>query len=272
MKRHRKRLLSIAALTLGLVAFLLIWNREPRYQGKTISEWADIGLKATDSVPWDEPNVLLASNAIHQIGASGLPRMQSRIPKPTDLRLKLMTDLHRFPKLRAIVEPEYIRRIDRLSFSLYSLGEKSIPLVSEVSTNEVLGPGYFVKVIGPPALPALIPTLTNSPPNFQADLALRLIVEEWGHKAVAAGPTLWRQMELNQIPSDEGAWLEALAATGYRAEELAHRLLTRLQTNSEPANVSEREIAALVRTRKWGAEALVSLLDHPTPQVRQYAI
>jgi hypothetical protein len=272
MTRRRKQLLSLAALALGLVAFLLIWNREPSYQGRTISEWADIGIEATDTVPRDEPNILVASNAIHQIGASGLPWIRSMIPNRTDLRFKLMVNFPRFSQVGNMVEPGYVRKIDRLSFYLYALGEKSLPLVSEISTNGVLIiPGYFVDSIGPPALPALIQILTNRPPNTQTDLAIELVTE-WGSQAVAAGPTLWHQMELNQIPSDESAWLEALAATGYRAEELAQLLLTRLRTNSEPTNVSEREIAALVRTRKWGAEALVSLLDHPSPQIRQCAI
>jgi hypothetical protein len=164
MTRRRKLLLFIAALALGLMALLLIRNREPRYQGRTISEWADLGLKATDSVPWDEPNVLMASNAIHQIGAESFPWLRSQFPRTNDFRSKISPILDRLPAVwSAGSASSQNLGGDRLSFSLYALGESALPLVPELSTLDYFYPGYFFSRIGPPALPALIPMLTNSP-------------------------------------------------------------------------------------------------------------
>ena len=268
MRRRGKLLLSIAALTIGMVAILLIWNREPRYQGRTISEWADLGLKATDSVPWDEPNVILASNAIHQIGAESFPWLRSNYPRKSGFRARLMSLLQSISAARSVAASSSALRSERLSFSLYSLGESALPLVPELADVDYFYPGYFITDIGPRALPALIPMLTNSAPNADAILAL-VQVRRWGEKAAAAGPTLWLAVQVGQIPTNESSWLNALAATGYRREELAHLLLTRMQTPTRTPDENASDIFTLSLIPSAGPAALFSLLNHSSRQIQQ---
>lgn len=279
MRRRGKLLLSIAALTVGLVAILLTWNRAsdhglgpsvPIFQGKTIEAWADLGIAAAMAHPQDLPNALLASNAIHQIGAPAIGWIGAMIPKHTDLTMQLGSRILLPDAIKDPIADGAIQDVRRALFVLYALDGATTPYVCEVPTNWVLTPSYAAGVVGTAALPVVIPALTNGTSVEIKDRLLTSIVH-WGSDARRAGPLLWERWEQNTMPTDRNLWLLALSATGYRADELAGRLMAKL-TNT-PANPPEREatLSQLAVMGRPGSEALLSLLHHPDRTLQQQA-
>jgi hypothetical protein len=210
-------------------------------------------------VPWDEPNVLLASNAIHQIGTQSFGWMRGSFPKKDGLELKFYEWLGKnAPEsldLQDHIKLPLIHRVERVGFAAYSLGDIFVPLVGEFSTSNFPLPHYIVSSIGPKALPSLIPFLTRSPPDQQTDLALGLI-RLWGTNAFDAGPNLWNMAKTNQSLLHESRWLMALASTGYRSEELAKILVARIRSETTTPDYSKLEIWALARVPEWGGSGL----------------
>ena len=97
MTQRRKNILTtMAALVAVFVGLWLFIHREPRYDGRSLSEWADIGLRATDQEPWNTADVLMASNAIRQIGAKAMPfadEWNTRPPALYGIHDKLLMDV-----------------------------------------------------------------------------------------------------------------------------------------------------------------------------------
>ena len=70
MAARRTKLISLALVLLTMAVIAAVWqNREPRHDGKKLSEWADMGIAATSGPEWRTNDLLLASNAVTQIGA-----------------------------------------------------------------------------------------------------------------------------------------------------------------------------------------------------------
>jgi hypothetical protein len=83
---------------------------------------------------------------------------------------------------------------------------------------------------------------------------------------------LWSGMESIRNTVNEGNWLSALASTGYRSEELSKMLVARIRSDAKPPDYAKQLIWALARIPGWGTRALVSLIDHPEPEVQQRAL
>ncbi len=68
MKRRRSLvIILVATLITGLVA-LVLWRSEPRYGGRSLTDWAIQGQDYENLALTDKPDYLAASNAIHQMG------------------------------------------------------------------------------------------------------------------------------------------------------------------------------------------------------------
>ena len=274
----KKRKITLSVISLIAVIFIGWWfvnSREPSYNGRSLSEWADMGLKATDTTPWDIPNLLLASNAIHQIGTNSFPWLRHSIPNRGSSQIRFLEWLDKiavFPDqlVDSLVKP-LIHKTERTGFAAYSLGEVCLPLVAEFSADSNLFPQHFVESVGSRALPALIPMLTNRVPDIQTDFALRF-VRLWRTNAIAAGPYLWSIMESNYGSTNEIKWLQALAGTGYRSEELSKMLIARIRSDAKPPDYAKQQIVALARIPRLWAPSLVSLFDHPEPFVQRRAL
>jgi hypothetical protein len=68
MNRQRKLLIALPAVMLLAVVALLVWRSEPRYGGRSLTDWA---IQAQDYEKLgltDKPDYLAASNAIHRMG------------------------------------------------------------------------------------------------------------------------------------------------------------------------------------------------------------
>jgi hypothetical protein len=196
MTRRRKLLLSIAALALGLVAVQLIRNREPRHQGRTISEWADIGLKATDTVPWDMPNVLLASNAFRRIGAPALEvrffmtNYQSGFGmKAAQWASKMGTPGEAVAGwLEDSAAREWDALYDRSSFIAYSLAADTNLHLPRLLSDEYLNTSGVAAALDEshaPMLANILLTETN-----QTGVNARMVLFFMGDKASSADPIL----------------------------------------------------------------------------------
>ena len=79
-------------------------------------------------------------------------------------------------------------------------------------------------------------------------------------------------METNHGDVNESRWLSALASTGYRAEEFSKMLGARIRSDAKPPDYAKHHIRALERVPGWAAPALVSLLEHPQPEVQRRAL
>lgn len=276
MAKKRKIILSVVSLIAAIViGWWFISSREPSYNGRSLSEWADIGLKATDTAPWDIPNVLLASNAIHQIGTNSFPWIRRSMLNKGSNQVRVLVWLQEISmvpdEFQRMVAAPLIHRMEQIRFVVFSVGEIGLPLFPEFSGNTIPSQEDFVVSIGSRALPALIPMLTNGTPGSQTDLARRLI-GFWRTNAIAAGPYLWSIRESNYGSTNESTWLQALAGTGYRSEELSKMLVARIRSDAKPPDYAKQQIVALARIPRLWAPSLVSLLDHPEPAVQQHVL
>ena len=83
MKRIRLIVIVVAVIVLGVVAFAIFRAREPRYQGRTLSEWIEDGEKTSDKFSRyagstakkleADPDWQRASHAVKQIGYDAVP-------------------------------------------------------------------------------------------------------------------------------------------------------------------------------------------------------
>ena len=274
-KRRKIILLTTAALAVVLVGLWLFIRREPCYDGRSLSEWADMGLRATDQEPWNTSDVLVASNAIRQIGIKSFPWIRNAVLKKDSTGIRVLSRLDWSSsigdELRRVLAKPLILRTERTCFIFYSLSEQALPLIDELSNSNTIFSTSYIECMGPRALPALIPLLANSPSDDRTDLALRF-VRLWGTNAFAAGPHLWSVVETNHRDANESRWLSALASTGYRAEEFSKMLVAHIRSDAKPPDYAKHHIWALGRVPGWAAPALVSLLEHPQPEVQRRAL
>jgi hypothetical protein len=79
MKRHRLMLLLIIVLPACILALYLHHNREPRYEGRTLTQWLeDIDHTATFHSPTDKFPAA-RSHAIKQIGTNAIPFLLKKL-------------------------------------------------------------------------------------------------------------------------------------------------------------------------------------------------
>ena len=274
MAKKRKIILSTTAALAALLAGLLIL-REPRHDGRSLSEWAEIGLHATDQEPWNTADVLTASNAIRQIGAKSFPWIRRSVLKSDSAKVRFLSWLESASdtaqEFQLIITKPLILRTERSCFVLYSLSDLALPLVDELSASNAMFSESYIESIGPNALPALIPMITNQPPDTRTDLVVRM-VKLWGTNALSAGPSLWGGMKMNRDRFSEGRWLTALAGTGHRPNELSEALVELIHSDAKPPYFGQPFISALRTVPGAAAPALVKLLDHPQNEVRRRAL
>ncbi len=272
MTRRRKLLLSIAALALGLVALLLIRNREPRYQGRTISEWADIGLKATDSVPWDEPNVLMASNALRRIGMPALGvRFSSDVyRKDTRLLAACLAEKLGGPGeeivawLKARAHQDADALLDRSAFIAYSLATDTNVFLPRLLDDEWLNATVVTAALDGSLAPKLVDVFLSQ--TNPAGNNARMVLTYMGSKAASADPILRPFVGTSRGHPNWEAAIRIVAQVGHRQEDTANMVLTDAEL---PAN-KKLEILALMGEQ--GTRATAGFLTDTNPAVRGQAL
>ena len=138
----------------SIVVLLLAWGREPRYQGRTLSEW----LSEFNRIPPDRP-ATEAVEAIQAIGDKALPFLLSSI---------WATEPQHYWRVRIWInktfQKSYRSRIDLCAPSwraLSILGPRAVPAIPEIVKHAAGGPFkgraiIALAVLGTNSTPALI--------------------------------------------------------------------------------------------------------------------
>lgn len=267
MTRRRKLLLPLAALALGLVVVLLIRNREPRYQGRTISEWADLGLKATDTVPWDEPNVLLASNALRQIGDPAFASRVSMDASQYDLVMRAARLAGKLGPLGKMIaewlatdtHKDMVVHIDRSGFIDYSLATATNAFLPRLLDDAYSHLAVIAAALDEPHAPMLADVFLNQ--TNRAGKNALMVLDFMGSRASSADPILRPFIETNRSHPNWEAAMWIIARAGLHQEDTAQKIVgdARLATNTK--------LAMLAWTGEPGIRATASFLTDTDPAI-----
>lgn len=182
-----RRLLIVLAIfaTLAIILFALI-PREPKYQGRTLSEWIK------DSAPRrsPDPEQTRAVEAVRHIGTNGLPWLIKWISarEPRDWQINLTSagaPLPRWVRLKLLpslfgINSYYAHRRVALDGFLI-LGPQAAPAVPDLfrimtaSTKPLSAVPGALDSIGTAGVPAALNIVTNSANSFR----LRFAAEYW---------------------------------------------------------------------------------------------
>lgn len=256
-----------SALVLTL-CFCLTSGLAGAAEKKTVEEWADIGLKATDREPWDHASVLTASNALHTMSAEALPKVREWIGFERKLHPVV-------EQLRAKIEPkptpptpEELAAIkldaERTLFVVYSLQTEARPLFVEWSRPQRAGlsPNLLMEVLNADNIPHLV-AVTN--PEQESDYLWTLLWQfpRWGTNGAAGGPFLRKVLDsaiMRESSSDfPDRAAVALAVTGHDSVRFAKEVAAM----GRETHVMAREVLGAIGPAGW--EHLLTRLHSKEP-------
>ncbi len=123
MKRIRLIVIVVAVVVLGNLSIFILRAREPRYQGRTLTEWIESAANNPDS----DPERHEAENAIKQMSSDAIPwllkwaQVRDSLPKA-----KLIDWLDRHPSLHVQIKGAgYYNYLAAFGFQL--LGNEAKP-------------------------------------------------------------------------------------------------------------------------------------------------
>jgi hypothetical protein len=185
VKKRRLQLFVILAVGAALVFALTQYRREPKFEGRTLSAWIQMGLDR----PMPKKN-LDVTNAVRNMGAAGIPTLLDYLsarPSMLERYLNSRDDYERFPRAWRM------RASDRINVGLYGfciLGTQAMPALPALSnlvleTEHSVYPAEALAQLGPAALPALRLALTNDSFGVNASAARALAT----HPALARAAT-----------------------------------------------------------------------------------
>ncbi len=280
--RKRKKVLIVVGLALAAILVLLLWpgEPEPRYQGRTLSEWLGRYRQGGNQRPE-------AFEALRNMGTNALPTLLRWISyDPAQFRETVVTLARKLPGSLGLSAPE--RRAADAERAFGILGREALPAAPELARLAETSRGRRRPVtcvralgsLGPGALPAMISILTNTSgmaryyviayiptAGTNAWRAVPALIECLKDPAVAiqaagalgrlpgrptnAVPALTAMLQ-NPTPNYSAAAAFALAAVGPSARSAVPELLTMLNSSSpeasSAASVALRQIAPEVLT------------------------
>ena len=283
MAKKRKIILSVVSLIVALfIGWSFVSSREPSYDGRSLSEWADMGLKATDQWPWNTNDVLVASNAIRQIGRKAVPLAYAwggKLPSwgLIDGQLNELSGqigwMERFPNGddRYGYGSFLLRPFERGRFIAYAMQED---MVSGSTNSFRLGRPSPEWVLNSFNDRTLLLALEQLPPNAAAEVATAVLHEigAEGRDESVFGPALWAFSEATTNREAHFLSLTRMARTGFRPEEIAANLAVVPRSTNPDDSVSYRQIlAAFRKLGPVGWPYLARSLTNELPLVRQKA-
>jgi hypothetical protein len=201
----RAKLIALAIGAAVTVLFALaIWpDREPSYQGKSLSYWVGSFSNANSPIPgWaSAAQTEMARNAIRHIGTNGIPLLIEWVSYDGRRRRNWLTrlpmGLGRTRLLQHMCsDPRKEVRAGEAAKALITLGPEASPAFPELgrilTDGEFWGAGTtalsILREIGEPAVPTLVFTMTNKPSRMREVIVMNL--NQMGPKASAAVPAL----------------------------------------------------------------------------------
>lgn len=316
MKRIRRvGLLILFALAIGL-ATCAVWLREPVYEGRDLSAWLGelVDLAGHDpSVEGNEPGRRAwevrhdkAVSAVRCIGAKALPhlvRWLRTAPGPTPLRDKLdeLLDKQSVVKISLAQRPDHTFQAIEGFRALGSAAEPALPELRRLLHNPATFAGavFALRAIGPAAVPALAPELTNSNCPLQS-----YVVEALVDLAPSVGPSIVPVLvdgvtnpgclvhaeslaalgDLGPMAREFAPWLVALSQQpGHPLSGLAMRVVAEVSDRPEQylplfcdrltdTNLAGHAAFALARMGPDGVPPLLRALTNQNPSIHSAAL
>lgn len=138
MKQARLIIILFALLVLGFLAFAIFRNREPRYQGRTLTQWIERGASAyhqfweqhTNSNDWplltSDPAFKNASEAVQQMAPQATPLLLKWLrTQDSPVKRKLGAWFENHPRLNVHIDLDRKSRLAISGFGL--LGKRASP-------------------------------------------------------------------------------------------------------------------------------------------------
>lgn len=259
----------------GILALAVLWqllrDREPSYQGRTLSEWVE---QAGPAYLWNDSDEQV--KAVRAIGTNAIPTILDWISyEPSPLRKKMAELAETLP---FGIRPDSIsfaeERADRAVTVFHILGPRAQAAIPELTRLALTAPDQRRAVrciialthLGPEALPSALALVTNSPPHTRSYAILTL--HAYGTNAAVAVPILVQYL------SDKDNWIAEDAATtlggfGSLRSVVIQSLTNAMRSLSTQARV--RAVEIILQAKAPTSEtvpALLPLLTDPEYTVR----
>ncbi len=278
MKRWRRIfLLLIGCGVLAVLVLMIIGgDREPEYDGKTLSEWL-----------WEHSrgqHTAEAEKAVNQIGTRALPWLVSWTGYEYPAwKIELDRRIFKMPEPLRGVARRLVRRNRGLQLLglegfriLRSRASPAVPELARLMTNWTrvvasAGAAAGLASIGEAGLPPLVDALTNAATPSPWRCRTAMLIGFMGTNASAAVPVLVRCMKDREEAVAEGA-ADALGALGVEPG-LVVRALADGTTDSRPLvrASAARALGGLGPQARSAIECLVHALGDPDHAMREEA-
>lgn len=275
--RLRITIALLIVVVIAVCVWLALGSREPRYDGKKLSEWLDQYRHADfESGPDSE-----TATAIRSIGTNAIPLLLKYLSvKDSVLRNQLVElgEKHDVFKFNIPGANDYHEKAIGGFYALGSIGRPAIPLLAGLLNDTNAGPSAArsLGLIGEDAVEALIPGLTNSNPEVRQACVAGLGDVGTNHPPALSAllstlndpdprvrfSTIWAVGRFDRHPKEVVAALaKQLDTTDQREVAIIARVIAQFGTNALPALPKlERSLAA--RRYAWPtlAEAIETIV------------
>ncbi len=268
MSKRAGILIATVAVISAVTGTWLAWNREPVYQGKSLTAW----LEEIDyqQSPRDEKSSN-AIEAVRQIGTDALPRLLKMLQaRDSVFKLTAMKFLNRqkLLKIRIHGADHWKRRARRGLWALGPKAEPAIPILEQqfFSGNDDQGSAAVLAAIGPAALPVFEKAMTNGNSQVRQGVLAFWVATNYLHDAA---PIIARMVK-NDPDYGLRSWAAiVLAKTGQYEELVVPALLLGMKYPENDTRAdSARALLHYPAKARDNLDAIRALANDSDPIVR----
>jgi hypothetical protein len=309
-KRFRMARVILLIAVLGGLVWVLLSQREPTYQGRSLTAWLNDYAKAHQSTQFPPPSERFraeaqrASHAIHEIGTNALPtliRMMQAKDSPLKQWFIKLVGRQSFVRFRFTPAWQFH---EKAAYGFFILGEAARPATPELARLLITNPAEWsfgwesraalsLAHIAPDGAAVLAQLLTNPPSVRTADAvdlrrsaaialydlgAMRDDPEATAYERASlelnlqtAVPALLQSLQDPDYNVRETAAI-TLGRYGLKSDEVLPALVTRLQDSfPEVCCAAADALAKFKGKAEVAVPALLNTLQHQNAQVRERA-